>query len=52
MEADVAFRAWTSGSLNDMIGTLEKKTNLVDRNFLLMSIVDQTYKKPCPLCEC
>jgi hypothetical protein len=44
MEADDAFRAWTSGSLSDMVGALEKKTNLVDRHFLLMSIVDQTYK--------
>jgi len=34
MEADDAFRAWTSGSLNDMVGALEKKTNLIDRQFL------------------
>lgn len=44
VEADDAFHAWTSGSLNEMIDALERKTNLIDRHFLLMSIVDQTYK--------
>lgn len=44
VEADDAFHAWTSGSLSEMVDALERKTNLVDRHFLLMSIVDQTYK--------
>ncbi len=44
MEADESFRAWTSGNLSDMVKALDKKTNLIDRHFLLMSIVDQTYK--------
>ncbi|MBG13797.1 MAG: hypothetical protein CL553_11855 [Alcanivorax sp.] len=44
MEADNVFHAWTSGSLRKMIDALESKTNLIDRHFLLMGIVDQTYK--------
>lgn len=44
MEADNVFHAWTSGNLDDMVNALETKTNLIDRHFLLMGIVDQTYK--------
>ena len=44
VEADDAFHAWTSGSLSEMVDALERKTNPVDRHFLLMSIVEQTYK--------
>jgi len=43
-QADGAFRAWTSGNLDDMVSALETKTNLIDRHFLLMGIVDQAYK--------
>ena len=41
---DDAFRAWTSGDLNQMIKAVSGKTNLVDRHFLLQSIVGATYK--------
>lgn len=44
MEADDVFHAWTSGSLGKMVDALESKSNLIDRHFLLMGIVDQTYK--------
>jgi hypothetical protein len=44
MEADDAFHAWTSGNLDEMVRALKTKTNLIDRHFLLMSIVDQAYK--------
>ncbi len=41
---DDAFRAWTSGDLNEMLKAVSKKTNLIDRHYLLQSIVDATYK--------
>ncbi len=41
---DDAFRAWTSGDLPKMIKAVSIKTNLIDRHFLLQSIVDATYK--------
>lgn len=44
VEADDVFEAWTSGDLSVMVGVLECKTNPIDRHFLLMGIVDQTYK--------
>jgi hypothetical protein len=44
MEGDDAFYAWTSGNLRDMIDALESKTNHIERHFLLMGIVDQSYK--------
>ncbi|MBQ25085.1 hypothetical protein [Alcanivorax sp.] len=44
VEADDVFHAWTSGSLSKMVDALESKTNLIDRHFLLMGIVDQAYK--------
>ncbi|HEC32195.1 MAG TPA: hypothetical protein ENI41_06870 [Deltaproteobacteria bacterium] len=41
---DDAFRAWTSGDLNQMLKAVSTKTNPIDRHFLLQSIVDATYK--------
>lgn len=41
---DDAFKAWTSGDLNKMLKASHSKTNLIDRHFLLQSIVDATYK--------
>jgi len=41
---DQAFEAWTSGSLPQMLNALGTKTNLVDRHFLLMGIVNETYR--------
>jgi hypothetical protein len=43
-EADSVFEAWTSGDLNAMLSQLDRRTNFVDRHFLLMNIVAQTYK--------
>lgn len=44
VEADGAFDAWTSGELSNMLKVLNEKTNLVDRHFLLMNIVNQAFK--------
>ena len=44
VEPDDVFQTWTSGTLSEMVKALEKKANLIDRHFLLMGIVDQTYK--------
>lgn len=44
VEVDEAFDAWTSGELSKMLKALKKKTNLIDRHFLLMGIVEETYK--------
>lgn len=41
---DEACRAWTSGDLNAMLKALHVKTNLIDRHYLLMNIVNATYK--------
>tara|TARA_R110002111_G_scaffold256979_4_gene324804 strand:+ start:8009 stop:8530 length:522 start_codon:yes stop_codon:yes gene_type:complete len=41
---DEVFKAWTSGDLSKMLGALNSKTNLIDRHFLLQSIVTATYK--------
>jgi len=41
---DDAFRAWTSGNLNEMLKAINIKTNQIDRHFLLQSIVTETYK--------
>ena len=41
---DQAFKAWTSGDLPRMLNALGKKTNLVDRHFLLMNLVAETYR--------
>ena len=41
---DDAFRAWSSGDLTQMLKAVSRKTNPIDRHFLLQSIVDATYK--------
>ena len=43
-KADEVFDAWMSGDLAAMLKALRKKTNIIDRHFLLMGIVNQTYK--------
>lgn len=45
LKTDQVFDAWTSQDLDMMKQALHKKTNPVDRHFLLMGIVDQTYKQ-------
>ena len=42
---DQAFNAWTSGDLKKMLEAINAKTNKIDRHFLLMGIVDATYKE-------
>jgi hypothetical protein len=42
---DDAFDAWTSRDLEKMLSAFRNKTNPVDRHFLLMGIVDETYKR-------
>ncbi len=42
--ADEAWFAWTSADLDRMLTALNTRTNLIDRHFLLMAIVNQTYK--------
>lgn len=42
---DQAFDAWTSRDIAKMRAALNTKTNLVDRHFLLMTLVDETYKR-------
>jgi len=44
LEADEVFDAWTSGSLDQMLAAMEKPTNPIDRHFLLLQIVEHTYK--------
>lgn len=41
---DDAFKAWTSGNLEDMIKAANTGTNPIDRHFLLQSIVSESYK--------
>jgi len=42
---DEAFEAWTGRDIEKMREALKTKTNLVDRHFLLMTFVDETYKR-------
>ena len=42
--ADEVFFAWTSGDLNRMFKASKLSTNLIDRHFLLLLIVMETYK--------
>jgi len=42
---DDAFKAWTSRDLKKMLDAMKVRTNRIDRHFLLMGIVDETYKK-------
>jgi hypothetical protein len=41
---DKVFEAWTSGDLKRMRRALNLKSNPVDRHYLLMGIVEQTFK--------
>ncbi len=43
--ADEAFDAWTGGDLPEMLAALKKPTNPVDRHFLLLGIVEATYRE-------
>lgn len=45
VETDAVFDAWTSGDIEKMRAALSEKTNLIDRHFLLMGLVDQSYKR-------
>jgi hypothetical protein len=45
VKTDHAFDAWTSNDLPKMLKTLSERTNPVDRHFLLMGIVEETYKR-------
>lgn len=44
VRTDGVYEAWTSGDLDKMLNAVELETNPIDRHFLLMSIVDETYK--------
>ena len=44
LAADEVFEAWTSGELDRMVQALLLPTHPVDRHFLLMGIVEQSYK--------
>jgi hypothetical protein len=44
MAVGLVFEAWTSGDLSRMLGALDTQTNPVDRHFLLMCIVNETYR--------
>ena len=44
LAADEVFEAWTSGDLDRMVQALLLPTHPVDRHFLLMGIVEQSYK--------
>lgn len=43
--ADEAFAARSSGNLPRMLSALEVETNEIDRHFLLMAIVSETYRR-------
>ncbi|QZA78182.1 hypothetical protein K4H28_01790 [Deefgea tanakiae] len=45
VEADEVFLAWSSGDLERMLKATELKANLVDRHFLLQTIVALAYKQ-------
>jgi hypothetical protein len=42
---DEVCEAWQSGDLKRMLHAMSLKTNPIDRHFLLLSIVEQTYAK-------
>jgi hypothetical protein len=44
VQVDNVFEAWTSGDLSEMLKSVQKKTNPIDRHFLLQNIVNETYK--------
>jgi len=41
---DEVFDAWTSSDLPRMLAAIDMKSNLIDRHFLLMGIVKETYR--------
>jgi tetratricopeptide (TPR) repeat protein len=41
---DNVFKAWSTGDLDKMLKAVNIKTNLIDRHFLLQSIVAESYK--------
>ena len=43
-EHDVVFEAWTSTNLNKMLQVTNVKTSLMNRHYLLQSIVNESYK--------
>lgn len=45
LPADEAFHAWTSGDLPRMVAACSLATHPIDRHFLLMGIVCQTYSR-------
>lgn len=44
VRVDEVFHAWTSGDLPRMLKAITLKTHPIDRHFLLMGIVERTYK--------
>lgn len=44
-QSSIVFDAWTSGDLGEMIRATKSKSNPIDRHFLLLQIVEETYKK-------
>jgi hypothetical protein len=52
---DAVFVAWTSGDLKQMLRALGQRTNLVDRHYLLLRVVEETYRlrsDPTMAAEC
>jgi len=52
---DEVFHAWTSGDLGRMVRALDAPTNPIDRHFLLLGIVKETYRlrsEPAMASEC
>lgn len=43
-EADNVFDAWTSGDFKAMLAQLNTDTNMIDRHYLLMSIISHAYR--------
>lgn len=43
--SEQAREAWLSGDLQRMINALESKAKLLDRHFLLMAVVNETYRR-------
>jgi hypothetical protein len=43
-KADIVWKAWTSGDLNQMLAVLDEPANYQDKHFLLLNIIKETYK--------
>ncbi|MEH6734315.1 MAG: hypothetical protein V7690_06690 [Shewanella sp.] len=43
VKSDKVFESWTSNNLPQMLNAVSLKTNLIDRHFLLQSIIIDTY---------